>query len=61
MDYHFIDINGFDGMYEISIESPHIVRYKPTGYVIDEWYNDRGDIAVVLNGELYLITELIPN
>ena len=61
MEYHFIDIDGFDGKYEISIEPPYIVRDKSTGYVIDEWYNRNGDAAVLLNNELYLITELIPN
>lgn len=59
MEFNFVDIDGFNGKYEISIESPHIVRDKSTGCVIDEWYNGYGDVAVLLNGELYLITELI--
>lgn len=70
MELHFVDIKGFNGKYEISIESPHVVREKITHShgelciakrIIDEWYNGYGDVAVLLNNELYLITELISN
>ena len=68
MELHFVDINGFNGKYEISIESPHVVREKITHRIIDEWYNGYGDVAVLLNSqselgeandELYLIAELL--
>ena len=58
MELRFVDINGFNGKYEISIESPHVVREKITHRIIDEWYNGYGDVAVLLNGELYLIDSL---
>ena len=58
MELHFVDIKGFNGKYEISIESPHVVREKITQRIIDEWYNGYGDVAVLLNGELYLIDSL---
>ena len=67
MELHFVDINGFNGKYEISIESPHVVREKITQCIVDEWYNGYGDVAVLLNsqselgeanGELYLIDSL---
>ena len=58
MELHFVDIDGFNGKYEISIESPHIVREKITKRIIDEWYNGYGDVAVLLNGELYTIDSL---
>ena len=68
MERHFVDIKGFNGKYEISIEEPHIVREKYTNRIIDEWYNGCGDVAVLLdsrselgetNGELYTIDELL--
>ena len=59
MELHFVDIKGFNGKYEISIESPHVVREKITHRIIDEWYNGYGDVAVLLNDELYLIAELL--
>ena len=58
--FHFVDLIGFDD-YEISIEEPHIIRKKSTNYVIDEWYNGYGDVAVEINGELYLVSELVRN
>ena len=58
MELHFVDIKGFNGKYEISIESPHVVREKITQQIIDEWYNGYGDVAVLLNNELYLIDSL---
>lgn len=61
MEYHFVDIKGFNGRYEISIEEPYIIRDKLTYYIIDEWHNNYGDVGVILNGEFYLITELISN
>ena len=30
MELHFVDIKGFNGKYEISIEEPHVVREKIT-------------------------------
>ena len=56
--FHFVDLIGFDD-YEISIEEPHIIRKKSTKNIIDEWYNGYGDAAVELNGELYLVSELV--
>ena len=59
MELHFVDIKGFNCKYEISIESPYVVREKITQRIIDEWYNGYGDVAVLLNNELYLIDELL--
>ena len=59
MELHFVDISGFNGKYEISIEEPHIVREKIAKRIVDEWYNGYGDAAALLNGELYLIGELL--
>lgn len=61
MDLHFVDIPGFDGKYEISIEEPHVVRNAITKIVLDEWYNGYGEAAVELDKELYLISELVRN
>ncbi|KAK8845152.1 hypothetical protein M9Y10_021334 [Tritrichomonas musculus] len=68
MELHFVDISGFNGKYEISIEEPHIVREKITQRIVEEWYNGYGDVAVLLNNsrsevgeakELYLIGVLL--
>lgn len=61
MEPTFVSIPGFDGKYEISITEPHQVIDTTTGLVLDEWYNGYGEEAVLLDGELYLITELLPN
>ena len=58
--FHFVDLIGFIN-YEISIEEPHIIREKSTHYIIEEWYNKYGDAAVLLDGELYLVSDLVRN
>lgn len=61
MEKHFVDVPGFEGRYEISIEEPRTVRTKVTKVVLDPWYNGLGDEAYLLDSELYLVDELIPN
>lgn len=58
--FHFVNLIDFDN-YEISIEEPHIIRDKNTHNIIEEWYNKYGDAAILLDGELYLVSDLVRN
>ena len=55
----FVPINGFNNIYEITTSKPYLVRRIGTNEILDEWYNGYGDAAVLVDNELYLITELL--
>ena len=55
----FVSINGFNSIYEITTSKPHLVRRIGTNEILDEWYNGYGEEAVLIDNELYLITELL--
>ena len=55
----YVPIKGFNNIYEITTSEPHLVRRIGTNEILDEWYNGYGDAAVLIDNELYFITELL--
>lgn len=55
----YVPIKGFNNIYEITTSEPYLVRRIGTNEILDEWYNGYGEEAVLIDNELYLITELL--
>ena len=55
----YAPLKGFENDFEISINSPYLIRNAVSKRVVSEWYNIDGIAAVELNGKLYLKEELV--
>ncbi|WP_295163641.1 HNH endonuclease signature motif containing protein [uncultured Brachyspira sp.] len=65
MEAQYITLNGFED-YEILSQHPFTIRRKKDGYIISEWFNNKGYVTIKLNQKSYkkhriIAQQFIPN